>query len=204
MVRILLPQAVGARAKRPDKGWYGFQLVGAARPVQSNLERWLPGERPRAGQTCTRGRSVLCHFGGRRYPTDSHPQQQHASLYQRAGTKKAPRFSPTGPGAPCAASYRSSALSRSTGEACALCSGVGAWKEALGTGAGPRGVGVAADSDGPSCRLSGPGRRRMRHFRHDRCGKCGRSWLGSRLLGAASVIGDASYRGRLAVSLKQG
>ena len=71
-----------------------------------------------------------------------------------------------------------------------------------GTSAGPRGAGVAADSDGPSCRLSGPGRRRMRHFRHDRCGKCGRSWLGSRLLGAASVIGDASYRGRLAAPSK--
>jgi hypothetical protein len=29
MVRILLPQPVRAHAKRPDKAWYGFQLVGA-------------------------------------------------------------------------------------------------------------------------------------------------------------------------------
>ena len=29
MARILLPQPVRAYAKRPDKGWYGIQLVGA-------------------------------------------------------------------------------------------------------------------------------------------------------------------------------
>ena len=46
--------------------------------------------------------------------------------------------------------------------------------------------------DGPSCRLSDRGRRRMRDFRHDRCGKCGPSWLGSRLLGSCLC-----YRGCL-------
>src|SRR5277367_6085170 len=45
-------------------------------------------------------------------------------------------------------------------------------------------------------RLSDLGRRRTRHFRPDRCGKYGQSWLGSRLLGRClCCIGNAPYGG---------